>query len=595
MDTSQLLLQGFVFAIVGGILSQIIAEKIQMPSIVVLMFMGVALGPEFLNLVDPKYLGDGLEVLVKLGVALILFEGGLSLDMKAFKTVDKSVRNMVSIGMLITILGSAAFAKFFFPELTYSLSLLYGALMSITGLTVINPILQRIRAKKEIGTLLKGEGILTNALGAFASVAVLELILADKYSLGAFMGDFFMKLLVGSLVGIIMGWVIGKFLRKKIVAEDLSSLVLIAWVFGTFYLANMIESNTGILAVVFVGGAVQRENLPQLKVMKRFGGQLSIMFISILFIFISANVQLENIFALGLPGVLTVLCLMFVVRPITVFIANHNLLTLKEKIFISWVGPKGIVSASVASLFALILAKNNIPNAEVIESLAFFTIATTVIFQGLTARTVARFCDVLMQTGGIVIIGANALGRTLGKAFSELGRDVVLVDNNVDNCKDAAVDDLETVFGNCLDSTVLESANVHSVETIIATTANSEVNFLVCQMAKDNYHLKEVYPAIDVPEKGVHENLVDEIGGNLAYAKTVSIQDWKQAVSKNQVKIIEWEMVDQKGGMLCDLEAVGIEQDNWLPLILKRGQEYHFAHSDLLWTKGDVLICLSKG
>lgn len=400
---------------------------------------------------------------------------------------------------------------------------------------------------------------------------------------------------MGTLVGVIMGWLIGKFLRKKFVSEELSGLVLIAWVFGTFFLSNVIEGNTGILAVVFVGGAVQRENLPQLKVMKRFGGQLSVMFISILFIFISANVQLENIFTLGLPGVFTVLCLMFIVRPVCVFIANYNLLSFKEKIFVSWIGPKGIVSASVASLFALILTKNEIPHAELVESLAFLTIASTVIFQGLTARTVAKFCDVLMKTGGIVIIGANALGRTLGKAFSELAREVVLVDNNVDNCKDAAVDDLETVFGNCLDPSVLESANIHSVETVIATTANSEVNFLVCQMAKDNYHMKEVYPAIDVPEKGVHQNLVDEIGGNLAYAKTVSIEDWKQAVSKNQVKIIEWEMVDQKGGMLCDLEAVGIDQNNWLPLILKRGQEYHFAHSDLLWQEGDVLICLSKG
>lgn len=591
---SQLLIQSFVIAIVGGIAAQVVAERIQMPSIVVLMLFGVLLGPEFGNWVQPDVLGVGLEVLVSLGVALILFEGALSLDMSSFKAVDQSIRNMVTFGMLITIIGSAIFAKYFFPELPLSICALFGALMSITGLTVINPILQRVRVQKEIHTILKGEGIFSNALGAFASVAVLEFILSSQQSFTQLLYDFFVKFLVGSIFGFSMGWVLGKFLRRKYISDDIKNLVLLAWVFGCFFFSNVIKDNTGILAVVFLGIAVQRENLPQLKVLKRFGGQLSILFISILFIFLSANLELDRILNLGWTGIILVVCLMFIVRPLSIFAANHGLLTLKEKIFVTWVGPKGIVSASVASLFGLILVKNNVPGAELLEPLVFLTIIVTVVFQGLTARTIAGICDVLLRTGGIVVVGANALGRTLGKAFTELGREVVLVDNNVDNCKDAAVDDLETVFGNCLDHSVLESSRIHSAEMVIATTANSEVNFLVCQMVKEEFHIKQVYPAIDVPEKGVHQKLVDEIGGNLAYSKSVSIEDWKAAVNKNLVKIIEWEMVDAKGGMLGDLEAVGINQDNWLPLILKREKEYFFAHSDLVWQKDDVLICLSK-
>lgn len=594
MSSTQLLLETIVVAVFAGIASQVIAERIQMPSIVVLMIMGILLGPEFVGLVHPEYMGSGLEVLVKLAVALILFEGGLSLDLKAFKAVDQSIRNIVTLGMLITIVGGAIFCKYFIPELPLSLCFLYGALMSITGLTVINPILQRVRIKKEIATILKGEGILSNSLGAFAAVAVLEFILSSQASFSAFATDFFSKLLVGSILGMSMGYIIGKFLQKKYISDDLKNLVLLAWVITTFFISDMITSNSGILAVVFVGVAVQRENLPQLKTLKRFGGQISILFISILFILLSANLDLSNMVKLGWPGIFTVLGVMFVLRPLEIFLTNFNLLKFKEMIFVSWIGPKGIVSASVASLFSLILTKNGMPEAEIIESLAYLTIMVTVIFQGLTAQPVAAFCDVLMKTGGIAIIGANALGRTLGKAFSELGREVILIDNNIDNCKDAAVDDLETVFGNCLDPAVMEAANITNMDTVIATTANSEVNFLVCQVAKDEHHVSNVYPAIDAPDKGVHQRLVDEIGGNLAYAKTVSIEDWKLAVSKNQVKIIEWEMIDTKGGMLCDLEAVGIEQDNWLPLILKREQEYFFVHSDLLWQKGDVLICLSK-
>ena len=594
MANADILLQSLIITVVAGIFAQVLAEKIQMPSIVVLIIFGIVAGPEFLNFIEPHALGDGLEVLVSLAVALILFEGGLNLDLKSFKTVNKSIRNLVTFGILLSTVGVAIVTRILIPELSWSLCVLFGALMSITGPTVIAPILQRVKVKKEIATILTSEGILADALGALVSVAVLEFILTAKGSVLGTISNFSTKLLIGGIFGYISGWILGKFLVRRYLSDELKDLTILAWVFTTFFIANLLSEHSGILAVVFTAFAVQKENIPQLKTFKKFGGQLSILFISILFILLSANLKLDNVLELGLPALFVVGSIIFLVRPISIFLCNHGLLTFKEKIFISWIGPKGIVSASVASLFSISLMKHGIEGAQTIESLVFLTIILTIILQGLSAGFVAKLCDVLRKTGSIVIVGSNALGRTLGKAFSELGREVILIDNNIDNCKDAAMDELDTIFGNCLDASVLESAQIYSADTLIATTANSEVNFLVCKIAKEEYHVENVYAAIDSPEKGVHQNLIDEMGGNLGYGKIVSIEDWKLAVSKNQVKIIEWEMLDEKGGLLSDLEAIGIKDENWLALILKRGDEFFFAHSGLKWQKNDILICLSK-
>lgn len=593
MDTSDLLLQTITFSVVAGILMQVLAEKVKMPSIVFLMIAGVALGPEFLNLVQPKVMGTGLEVLVELAVALILFEGGLGLDFNAFKEVNQSVRNLLTLGLAITVIGSAVTVHYLLG-LSWSLSVLFGSFMSITGLTVINPILQRVTVRREIATILRSEGILSNPIGAFLSVGVLEVILAAKQqSLVFFAYEFFVKICVGLLVGFVMGWFLGKVLKRRYIEGDLKNLVVFAWVFAIFYFSNQVESNTGILSVVVAGFAVQRENIPQLTTLKKFKGQLSVLFISILFILISAHLELSQLHELGPTGLVAVAILTLLVRPLSVFISNHGLLSFKDKLFISWIGPKGIVSASVASLFTMILQKNGIVHASTVEAMVFLTIMLTVTLQGMSARRAAKACGCLEEDGGIVIIGANALGRTLGTAFKELGKDVIIIDSNQEHCRLSEEDGLETVNGNALDLNALEAANISRASVVIATTANSEINLLACQQVKDLFRVPEVYPAIDAPHKGANLKLVDDIGGNLAYAKPVSIQAWKDAVDDDTVQIVDVKL-DGKGGMLSELVLPDLDPDSWIPLILKRKDGYYFVHADQIWSKDDILIYLTK-
>lgn len=595
MDPAQNILQTITIAIAAGIAMQVLSQKARLPSIAFLMLAGIFLGPEFIGWVDPKALGPGLEVLVSLAVALILFEGGLSLDFESFKRVNQSVRNMLSIGLVITLMGSA-FAVRFLLAIDWSLCLLFGSFMTITGLTVINPILQRVKVDTKIATILRSEGILSNPIGAFIAVGVLEVILASKQQTWIFfVYAFLLKICVGLFIGFSLGWILGIILKKRYIEDDIKNLAVFAAVFTIFFISNLFESNTGILAVVVAGFAVQRENIPQLNKLKRFKGQLSVLFISILFILISANLNLENLISLGWRGLAIVVLCMLVIRPIAVFASNIGNLSIKEQLFISWIGPKGIVSASVASLFTLILLKSGVEDAKYVEALVFLVILATVLIQGMTARRAAKACDCLLTDGAIVIIGANALGRTLGTAFKEFGKEVVLIDNNYDHCKLSLRDNLETICGNALDIEILDKADIQKTSLLIATTANAEVNYLVCQLAKDLYSIPEVYPAIDSPHKGVNNKFVDDIGGNLAYAKPVNIEDWKDAVERDAVRILDIDMpAPHHNAVLKDFKLENIDDDDWIPLILKRKAGYFFVHADQTWASGDTLIYLLK-
>jgi len=595
METSSLLMQTLTVAIAVGVGMQVLAAKFKMPSIVFLMFSGILLGPNFLNIIQPKTMGHGLEIFASMAVALILFEGVLSLDFKSLAKVDKAVRKLTTVGLALTILGSALTAHLLL-DLSWQISFLFGAIMSEAGITIVVPLLQRLRLKPEIATVLKSECVISDTIGAIISVAVLEIVLASKQANLVYIAyEFIHMILVGLLTGFLMGWLLSKTLKRRYIDDELKNLVVFAWVFGTFYLSNLIQPNTGILAVVVVGLAVKRENIPQLNTLKKFKGQLSTLFISILFVLVSANFDLDNLYKLGWKGFAVVLLIATVVRPIVVFVSTHGLMKTKEKLLLSFLGTKGIIAGSVASLFAMILIRNGFPEAQAIVTLVFLIIMVLVPIQGLFAPVVAKFCDCLADEGNIIIVGANALGRTLGAAFKEIGKKVVIVDSNNDYCKLSLEAELETIQGNALDNEVLETANIGSAAIVIATTANSEVNFLVCQMAKDLYKVPNVYPAIDSPDKGINSGLVEDIGGNLAYARPVSIQDWKDAIDRDNVKIVDVVLQGDKPGKLKDLDIDATKDaDNQIPLILKRKDGYYFVHADQEWSNGDILIYLDK-
>jgi len=478
-----------VLTVIAGISAQVIAEYLQVPSIVFLLLFGILLGPDGLSVLHPNQLGTGLEVMVALCVAIILFEGGLNLELKEMGKVSGSLRNLVTLGTLITLLGGGM-AAHWLGEFPWPIAFLYASLVVVTGPTVISPLLKQVQVDRQVATLLEGEGVLIDPVGAILAVVVLDTIVnADTDPLEAFIG-LIVRVGIGGGIGVAGGWLLGLILKRaKFLSEDLKNLVVLAGLWGLFGLAQTIRSESGLMATVMAGIVLGAASIPEERLLRRFKGQLTIFSVSVLFILLSADLSIASVFALGWGSLFTVLALMFIVRPINIGLCTLNSgLNWRQKLFLCWIAPRGIVSASVASLFAIFLTQYGINGGDSIKALVFLTIMMTVFFQGLTARWVAAWLRINPQNAtGAVIIGCSPLSRLIARLFQERGESVVLIDTDPEACKIAEQENLRVFLSSGLDMEVLEEAGLASMGTFVAMTNNGEVNLVLAQRAAEEF------------------------------------------------------------------------------------------------------------
>ncbi|MFS8859503.1 cation:proton antiporter [Synechococcus sp. B60.2] len=415
----------FTLALVAGIAAQVLANFVKVPSIVFLLLFGVLLGPDGLSWVHPQVMGSGLEALVSLAVALILFEGGLNLRLQRLNQVSDSLRNLVLLGSLLT-LGGGALAAHYLGEFPWPLAFLFGSLVVVTGPTVINPILKRVRVDSAVSTLLEGEGVLIDPLGAILAVVVLQVVLSGHPSFLMALEQLSSRLAIGSAVGALGGWLMGSFLlwSRQFLTEELRNSVVLAGALGVFTLAQSLRSEAGLMAVVMAGLVVRQKAAIAERSVRQFHGQLVVMAISVLFILLTSTLSLKAVFALGWGALATVLCLMLVVRPLSVWLCTWGSdLNWRQKLFVAWLAPRGIVAASVASLFAILLTERGITGGDALKALVFLTISVTVTVQGLTAAWVARWLG-LDQGSSTVIVGNHPLVSQLAQLMSSLNQAV---------------------------------------------------------------------------------------------------------------------------------------------------------------------------
>ncbi|PIK92915.1 cation:proton antiporter [Synechococcus sp. 65AY6Li] len=415
----------FTLALVAGIAAQVLANFVKVPSIVFLLLFGVLLGPDGLGWVRPQIMGSGLEALVSLAVALILFEGGLNLRLQRLNQVSDSLRNLVLLGSLLT-LGGGALAAHYLGEFPWPLAFLFGSLVVVTGPTVINPILKRVRVDPAVSTLLEGEGVLIDPVGAILAVVVLQVVLSGHPSFLLALEQLSSRLAIGSAVGALGGWLMGSFLlwSRQFLTEELRNSVVLAGALGVFALAQSLRSEAGLMAVVMAGLVVRQKAAIAERSVRQFHGQLVVMAISVLFILLTSTLSLKAVLALGWGALATVLCLMLVVRPLSVWLCTWGSdLNWRQKLFVAWLAPRGIVAASVASLFAILLTERGITGGDALKALVFLTISVTVTVQGLTAAWVARWLG-LDQGSSTVIIGNHPLVGQLAQLLRSLNQAV---------------------------------------------------------------------------------------------------------------------------------------------------------------------------
>ncbi|AFZ43203.1 sodium/proton antiporter, CPA1 family [Halothece sp. PCC 7418] len=591
MDGSFTITLQIVIAVCAGITAQVLGETFKIPGIVFLLLIGIALGSDGLNLLHPSELGVGLEVIVALLVAIILFEGGLNLELRDLGKVSSSLRNLVTIGTGITLFGGSM-AAHWLGEFPWQLAFLYASLVVVTGPTVISPLLKQVAVDRQVATLLEGEGVLIDPVGAILAVVVLDTILNSDAGVMEVLNGLLLRGGIGIAIGLVGGAAMGLLLKRRLdfLSEDLKNLVVLAGVWGLFGLSQMIRSESGLMAVVLAGMVVRSLSVPEERMLRRFKGQLTMLGVSVLFILLAADLSLASILALGWGSVLTVLCLMFLVRPLSVWVCTlGSRLDWRQKLFVSWVGPKGIVSASVASLFAILLTQRGITGGDSLKAIVFLTIMMTVVIQGLSARWVARWLNLTSEGAkGAVIIGCNPLGRLVGELFQQEGESVVMIDTDLQACELAEAANLNVIQSSGLDETVLEEAGIESLGTFLATTNNGEVNLVLAQRALEEFQPPRVFAAF--PKNSQARTSANKTKVNQAFMSEIPIKVWNQYVEEGKIKLGHTVLREEGFSFQqAHLQAL-IRGGELLPLLVKRGNALQVVKADQEWQPGEEIF-----
>ena len=481
--------------IILGILAQWVAWKFKIPAILPLILIGLLVGPiaaEYLSEDHTKWIepiwngeeglfpGESLFYFVSIAISIILFEGGLTLKRDEIKNVGPSITKLITVGSAVTFFGAGVLTHYLF-DLSWEISFLFSGLIIVTGPTVITPILRNIPLKKDVSAVLKWEGILIDPIGALVAVLVFEFI-----SVGGGSGftktaltEFGKILLFGTSFGFTFAHALAFVINKKLVPHYLLNVVSLSTVLLVFVESEIFAHESGLLAVVVMGMVLGNGNLKNLKELLYFKESLSVLLISILFILLAANIDIKDLMLLyNWKTAVLFSVVVFIIRPLAVFISTYkSKLKINEKLFISWVGPRGIVAAGIASLFGSKLLKQGVEGAEYITPLVFMIVLGTVLLNATTARIFAKIVGVfLTSSDGILIVGASPASRLIASYLKQNDRRVVLIDSNPNHIKKAEEMELEAIEASVYDDDLSENIELNDIGYLMSLTGSSVIN-----------------------------------------------------------------------------------------------------------------------
>ena len=482
--------------VILGILAQWVAWRLKVPAILPLIITGLIVGPLSTlwtggqKLIEPiwnassntgLFPGETLFHFVELGIGIILFEGGMTLKRDEIKGVGDTIIRLITGGALITFIGGALVAHFLIG-LNWDMAFLFAGLIIVTGPTVIAPILRNVPLNKNVSTVLKWEGILIDPIGALVAVLVYEFIISADGGLhftSEAIQHFLVLVCVGLALGVGSAYLMRFLLKRNSIPHYLLTIFSLAYVLAEFVGSNLITPDSGLLTVVVCGMVLGNVDVPYIKEITYFKESLSILLISILFILIAAHVNIADLMLLNDWRIITsFFIIILVIRPLGVFWSTKNSsLSQKEKTFISWMGPRGIVAAGIASLLGTKLTKLEIPGAEYITPLVFMVVLGTVILNATTARTLAKMLGILLEkSNGILMLGATKASRIIAKYIDQNGRNVVLVDSNSGNVNRAKSEGLQAIQANIYSESLADDISLNDVGYLLALTSSNDVN-----------------------------------------------------------------------------------------------------------------------
>ncbi len=474
-------LASLVAILVLGIAAQWVAWRLRLPAILLLLAFGVAAGP-LMGIVEPDQLiGPVLFPAVSLAVAVILFEGGLSLQLAELREGGLVVWRLVTVGAVVAWVGTAL-AAHWVAGLTVELAALLGAVLVVTGPTVLVPLLRQVRLRPSLASILKWEGIFIDPLGAILAVLVLEGIVEETHqAIGAVtLTGLGASLAVGVLLGAAGAGFLVTVVARHRIPDFLHNPVVLATVGSVLAAGNVVRAESGLLAVTVMGMTLAWQRKIPIQGILEFKESLRTLFISTLFIVLAARIDLAELAAQVRPSLLLLAILVVIVRPVSVLVATIATgLSWRERMLLMLVAPRGIVAAAVASVIALRLAESGVPGADGLVPLAFSVIGGTILVYSVMAPVAARLLGLSSSDPeGVLLLGAHSWARSIARALVEAGVAVRLADRNYTNVRNARMDGLEARYCDFLDERIAERLDLEGVGTCLALTPNDHANAL---------------------------------------------------------------------------------------------------------------------
>ena len=512
-----------------AMVAQWLAWWVKLPAILFLLLFGLVAGPVTGWLNPSELFGDLLFPFISLAVSVILFEGALTLHFAELRGIQKVVRNLVSSGLLVTWL-IITLAAHFLVGFGWELSALFGAVMTVTGPTVIVPLLRTVRPRASVANILRWEGILIDPIGALLAVLVFEFVVSGGGADGTgHTAVLFGKVILSGIVlGGAAGWAFGLVLRHHWLPEYLHSFVALMLVFAVFTAANVMAEESGLLAVTVMGMWLANMKRVDVEHILNFKESLSVFLISGLFIVLAARVQFEQISQLGWAAFGVFLIIQFVARPLKVWVATLGSdLSWQERALLGWIAPRGIIAAAVTALFALRLQEQGYEQAALLVPMVFIVIIGTVVLQSATAGWVARKLGVSEPDAqGFLIVGANPVAIALGKALKEQGFHSVLADTSWESIRKARMEGLSVYYGNPVSAHADRFLNLVGLGKMLGLSRRSEQNVLAGTKYRAEFGRNNIFTLLSSQDKKQSEKMTagEEYRGQVLFGEDVTQQ-----------------------------------------------------------------------
>ncbi|MDB2243327.1 cation:proton antiporter [Halorubrum ezzemoulense] len=499
---SQEFLIPLVAGIIGlGVLAQILAARLRVPSIIFFLLVGVTIGRPGLGIVTSESFGDSLPAIVGLAVAIIVFEGAFHLEFERIRQAPRAAVRLVTVGAGIALVGTAVAVRVL-EGLPWELSFVIGALLVATGPTVISPILEVVPVRDQVAAVLETEGIVNDVTAAITAVVLFETVNPTVAGEGLIQG-FALRLGEGLLVGLIVAGILYYLLRyvdlSPGAAPRNARLLALAGALAAYAGANQLASEAGVAAAATAGLALGNVDIPYKEEITDFKGDITLLVLAFVFIALAAQLPPAAIFDVGLAGLGVVVVVAVVIRPLLVFVSTvGDRFTFSERLFISAIGPRGIIPASVATLFATELraaaTELNDPalaqQADLLIGTVFLVIFVTALVQGGLARYIAQYLNVIPMR--VIIVGGGQVGRALAERLEDRGENVVIIEEDEATVESLRNDGFAAVIGDGTDTEVLRKSGAENAKILVAATGDDDTNLLVAQLSKTNFGVEKI-------------------------------------------------------------------------------------------------------